>query len=114
MIGSLDFDERALTTISAWTGGRIERLHVNFTGAYVEAGEPLVELYSPELFVAQQELVQAHRQAQREAPAFMAKSNQVTLRASRERLRLLGLTGDQIDAVIESEIGRASWREGCW
>lgn len=106
MIGSLDFDERALTTISAWTGGRIERLHVNFTGAYVEAGEPLVELYSPELFVAQQELVQAHRQAQREAPAFMAESNQVTLRASRERLRLLGLTGDQIDAVIES--GEAS------
>src|SRR5690625_5304097 len=36
----------------------------------------------------------------------MAKSNQVTLRASRERLRLLGLTGDQIDAVIES--GEAS------
>lgn len=101
MIGSLDFDERALTSISAWTGGRIERLHVNFTGAYVEAGEPLVELYSPELFVAQQELMQAHRQAQRQAPEFMTDSNQTTLRATRERLRLLGLTGAQIDAVIE-------------
>ncbi|MCC5880040.1 MAG: efflux RND transporter periplasmic adaptor subunit [Idiomarina sp.] len=108
MIGSLDFDERSLTAISAWTGGRIERLHVNFTGAYVEAGDPLVELYSPELFVAQQELIQAHTQAQREAPGFLADSNQTTLRASRERLRLLGLSNTQIEAIIES--GEASDR----
>lgn len=108
MIGSLDFDERALTAISAWTGGRIERLHVNFTGAHVEAGEPLVELYSPELFVAQQELIQAHTQAQREAPGFLADSNQTTLRAARERLRLLGLSSSQIEDIIEH--GEASDR----
>lgn len=108
MIGSLDFDERSLTAISAWTGGRIERLHVNFTGAYVEAGDPLVELYSPELFIAQQELIQANRQAQREAPGFLADSNQTTLRAARERLRLLGLSSTQIEDIVES--GEASDR----
>lgn len=108
LIGSLDFDERSLTAISAWTGGRIERLHVNYTGAYVEAGDPLVELYSPELYVAQQELLQAYSQAQREAPAFLADSNQTTLRAARERLRLLGLSGAQIDQIVES--GEASDR----
>lgn len=100
LIGSLDFDERALTTISAWTGGRIERLYVNYSGAQVEAGEPLVELYSPELLIAQQELLQAQRQANREAPAFLAESNQTTLRAARERLRLLGLSNSQIEQVI--------------
>lgn len=108
LIGSLDFDERSLKTISAWTGGRIEHLHVNYTGAYVEAGDPLVELYSPELYVAQQELIQAYAQTQREAPAFLADSNQTTLRAARERLRLLGLSGAQIEAIIES--GEASDR----
>ncbi|RUO24336.1 efflux RND transporter periplasmic adaptor subunit [Aliidiomarina minuta] len=108
LIGSLDFDERSLTAISAWTGGRIEHLHVNYTGAYVEAGDPLVELYSPELYVAQQELIQAYAQTQREAPAFLADSNQTTLRAARERLRLLGLSGSQIEAIIES--GEASDR----
>lgn len=108
MIGSLEFDERALTAISAWTGGRIEELHVNYTGAHVEEGEPLVELYSPDLLVAQQELLQAYSQAQREAPAFLADSNQNTLRAARERLRLLGLSSEQIDETIES--GEASDR----
>ena len=108
MIGSLDFDERTLTAISAWAGGRIERLHVNFTGAYVEAGDPLIELYSPELYVAQQELIQAYTQTQREAPGFLADSNQTTLRASRERLRLLGLSSAQIEQIIAS--GEASDR----
>ena len=108
LLGSLEFDERSLNAISAWTSGRIERLHVNYTGAYVEAGDPLVELYSPELYVAQQELLQAYSQAQREAPAFLADSNQTTLRAARERLRLLGLSGAQIDQIVES--GEASDR----
>lgn len=108
LIGSLDFDERSLTAISAWTGGRIEQLHVNYTGAFVESGDPLVELYSPELYVAQQELIQAHTQAQREAPGFLAESNQTTLRASRERLRLLGLSSSQVDEIIAS--GEASDR----
>ncbi|EHR41916.1 efflux RND transporter periplasmic adaptor subunit [Alishewanella jeotgali] len=98
--GQLEFDERALTSISAWTGGRIERLYVNYTGAYVEAGARLVELYSPELFVAQQELLQATRQANQDAPAFLRDSQATTLRAARERLRLLGLSNEQIDAVI--------------
>ena len=108
LLGSLEFDERSLNAISAWTSGRIERLHVNYTGAYVEAGDPLVELYSPELYVAQQELLQAYSQGQREAPAFLADSNQTTLRAARERLRLLGLSGAQIDQIVES--GEASDR----
>ncbi|MGX5913251.1 efflux RND transporter periplasmic adaptor subunit [Aliidiomarina sp. Khilg15.8] len=108
LIGALEFDERSLTAISAWMGGRIEKLHVNYTGAYVEAGDPLVEIYSPDLLVAQQELLQAYSHAQREAPAFLADTNQNTLRASRERLRLLGLTAEQIDQVIES--GEASDR----
>jgi Cu(I)/Ag(I) efflux system membrane fusion protein len=101
LIGALEFDERALTAISAWTGGRIEKLHVNYTGAYVEAGDPLVELYSPDLLVAQQELLQAYSQAQRDAPAFLNDSNQNTLRAARERLRLLGLNSEQTDRIIE-------------
>ncbi|EGN75448.1 RND family efflux transporter, MFP subunit [Idiomarina sp. A28L] len=101
--GQLEFDERALTSISAWTGGRIERLHVNYTGASVSKNDPLVELYSPELLVAQQELLQAQKNANTSVPGFLQESNQTTLRAARERLRLLGLTQAQIDAVIASK-----------
>lgn len=102
--GQLEFDERALTSISAWTGGRIERLHINYTGATVSTNAPLVEIYSPELLVAQQELLQAHKNANTQVPGFLQESNQTTLRAARERLRLLGLTKSQIDGVIESGV----------
>lgn len=99
--GQLEFDESQLQTISAWTGGRIERLYINYTGAQVEKGEPLAQIYSPELLVAQQELLQASSMAAGEAPAFLQQSNDTTLRAARERLRLLGLTQQQIDEVEE-------------
>ena len=102
LTGQIEFDESALTSISAWTGGRIERLFVNYTGAHVTAQQPLLELYSPELLVAQQELLQAHRQLQQNGPDFLRDSQATTYRAARERLRLLGLSGTQIDAVISS------------
>ncbi|WP_113907659.1 efflux RND transporter periplasmic adaptor subunit [Aliidiomarina celeris] len=105
VIGELDFDERYLTSISAYTSGRIDRLWVNYTGAHVEQQAPLVEIYSPELLTAQFDLLQAHRQVNpsddpiRGAPVWR-ESQQVTLRAARQRLRLLGLSNAQIDQVI--------------
>jgi Cu(I)/Ag(I) efflux system membrane fusion protein len=102
LTGQIEFDESALTSISAWTSGRIERLFVNYTGAHVSAQQPLLELYSPELLVAQQELLQAHRQLQQNGPEFLRDSQATTYRAARERLRLLGLSSAQIDAVISA------------
>ena len=101
LTGQFDYDERGLTSISAWTSGRIERLLVNYEGARVTQGEPLIELYSPELLVAQQELLQALRLSNRQGPAFVQEGHQQTQRAARERLRLLGMTTEQIDALIE-------------
>lgn len=100
LTGQLDYDERGLTSISAWTSGRIERLFVNYEGARVAQSEPLIELYSPELLVAQQELLQALRLSSRQGPAFIQEGHQQTVRAARERLRLLGMTAAQIDALI--------------
>lgn len=108
LIGQIDFAESALTSISAWVGGRIERLFVNYTGAQVETQQPLLELYSPELLVAQQELLQAYQQLQQSAPELIRESQAITYRSARERLRLLGLNGKQIDEIIHS--GRVSDR----
>ncbi|RUO20835.1 hypothetical protein CWE08_06960 [Aliidiomarina iranensis] len=103
--GQLDFDERALTSISAWTSGRIERLYINYTGASVKAGEPLVEIYSPDLLVAQRELLLARLALAAERPADGRTvgdlGNERTFQAARERLRLLGLDSAQIEAVLE-------------
>jgi Cu(I)/Ag(I) efflux system membrane fusion protein len=102
-VGSVAFDETRISEITAWVPGRIEKLLVNFTGAVVRRGDPLAEIYSPALVIAQEELVQAKRSSDA-APGDAAAA--AMLDAAREKLRQYGMTAGQIEAV-ETE-GKAS------
>jgi membrane fusion protein, copper/silver efflux system len=104
MVGKVDYDETRVKTIAAWLDGRIEKLHADFTGLEVEAGAPLVDLYSPKLYVAQKELMLAAAGVARlplpeEGAAPLPNLHQALLDASREKLRLWGLTPEQIAAI---------------
>lgn len=102
LAGKVDYDETQLRTISAWVGGRLERLFVDYKGVPVAEGDHLVSLYSPELLTAQEELLGARerlRSTEGEASAFLAESNQRAYRAVREKLLLWGLTEEQVDEV---------------
>ncbi len=111
MTGKVDYDERQVRTISAWVGGRLERLFVDYTGVPVEAGDPMVEIYSPELYAAQEELLQALRTVEKVnggQNAFMLETSQATAGAAREKLRLLGLTAKQIASIEKRGVPRAT------
>jgi hypothetical protein len=54
-VGMFAVDERRQYTITSKLDGWVDKLYVNATGQMVKAGQPLFELYSPELIVAQQE-----------------------------------------------------------
>ncbi len=54
-------NERGLGIVSARVSGWVEKLYVNETGMYIEAGAPLFELYAPDLVTAQEELLLAKR-----------------------------------------------------
>jgi Cu(I)/Ag(I) efflux system membrane fusion protein len=56
-VGRIEADERRLATINTKIEGWIEKLHVDYTGRYVKKGEPLAEIYSPELLATQQEFI---------------------------------------------------------
>ena len=104
LVGKVDYDETAVRTISAWVPGRLDRLFVDYTGVRVEAGDHLVRLYSPELFTAQEELLAAFGRREAtgsEASTFLAESNRRAYEAAREKLRLYGLTEEQV-AEIEA------------
>ncbi len=58
-VGFVTFDETRLTSVSPKIEGWVERLFVDFTGSPVRAGQPLLELYSPALVTAQEELLLA-------------------------------------------------------
>lgn len=98
--GRLDLDETRLRTITAWAPGRLDRLHVDFTGVEVRRGQPLIDLYSPALIAAQEEFLQTVR-GDRRLVNGDGEVGQLMVTASRERLRLLGLTSAQIDALAQ-------------
>ena len=102
LYGRISFDETRLRTIAAWMPGRLDRLYVDFTGTAVNQGQPMVEIYSPTLITAQEEHLQALQTARELASSGIAavrETTALTVAASHDRLRLLGLAEDQIQRL---------------
>ena len=103
-VGYVDYDERRLANISNKIPGRsrIEKLYVNFTGVDVKEGEKLAELYSPELYQAERELLVASERAKRK-PGLggdLLGSSAEMVDIATEKLRLWGITPKQIDEIL--------------
>jgi RND family efflux transporter MFP subunit len=60
-LGQVTYDETRATAIAPKVDGWVEKLHVNFTGQEVSVGEALLDIYSPMLVTAQEELLLAAR-----------------------------------------------------
>jgi Cu(I)/Ag(I) efflux system membrane fusion protein len=106
MVGKVDYDETRVKNITAWVPGRIDRLYIDFTGITVSKGDHMVDLYSPELISAQAELLQALKSAsdiKAETSELVKNTITATLDAAREKLRLLGLTDEQISKIESSD-----------
>ena len=61
-VGVIDYDETALADVTTKFKGWIEKLYVDATGQLVMRGDPLFEIYSPELYSAQMEYLLALEQ----------------------------------------------------
>jgi membrane fusion protein, copper/silver efflux system len=104
-VGSVDYDEKRITTVSVKVGGWIEDLYVDFTGRYVRKGEPLLTIYSPELVSTQEEYLMAL-----EAKKYLAKSSfpevagtgDSLVESARKRLKLWDVTDEEIKKLEES------------
>ena len=104
-VGRFDYDEKRIGTVSLKIGGWIEDLYVDFTGKFVNQGDPLLTIYSPELVSAQEEYLLALR-----AKKDLAKSpfSEVTssgdslAESARRRLKLWDISDDQIKALEET------------
>ena len=97
--GKVTYDESRLGKITAWVPGRLERLYVDYTGTRVQKGESLVKIYSPSIYAAQEEFLQALKLTRGSTSKMAKESALITLEASREKLRQLGLTDDQISEI---------------
>lgn len=90
-VGKLDYNERQVAYITARIAGRVDRVYADFAGIQVKKGDHLVDIYSPDLLVTGQNLIDAIR----------SKNN--SLRdLTRERLALWGMLPEQIKEIETS------------
>ena len=97
--GKIDDDDTRHRLLAAYTDGRIEKLSVNYVGAEVKAGEPLATFYSPDLLAAEHEFILLARPASDGGKKSLTEENSRMVNAVMQRLKLLGLTEAQIEAL---------------
>lgn len=101
-VGILDFNAEKVTWINTKFEGWLEKVLINYVGQEVRKGEPLFEIYSPELVTTQEEYLRALEykaslaNSQREGARQQAES---LLKSSRERLRYWDISEAQIEAL---------------
>ena len=110
-VGRVDYDERGLATINTRFEGWIEKLFVNVTGSVVKKGQPLAEIYSPELYATQLEFINALRMAGSEKTktgtadtlqTMLAKDSQSIAEAAKQRLLLWDISESQIKTIAKT------------
>ena len=92
-LGNIGYDTREVGSISARVTGRIEKLYVRYRYQKVTKGQKILDIYSPELMTAQQNLL------------FLLQNdagNLAFIQAAKEKLLLLGMSNEQLLQVIKT------------
>ena len=92
-LGSIAYDTRQVGTISARVSGRIEKLYIKYRYQKVSTGQKIMDIYSPEILTAQQNLL------------FLLKNdaeNISFIKSAKEKLLLLGMNNEQLKEVIKT------------
>jgi len=93
-LGTVQYDSRDIGSVAARVSGRIEKLYLKYTFQDVSKGQKIMDIYSPELLTAQQNLI------------FLLKmdaGNISFINAAKEKLLLLGMSNDQLQQVMRSQ-----------
>ena len=104
-VGTVVVDETRLSEVSPRFDGYVERLYVEATGQEVRRGEPLMDVYSPELLAAEQELLVAgnlERSLGKSAIPGVPASSPDLVTAAKRRLELWGISDAQIAEIIQT------------
>lgn len=105
-VGRVAYDERRVSHVYTKVQGWVEKLHIDYEGQLVKRGQPLLEIYSPELVATQEELLVAARyRDQTSASPFedVEKGGANLFEATRRRLELWDIPDRDIDRLLETE-----------
>lgn len=92
--GIVAYDPNSFVNIAARVSGRIEKMYVNYKYQKVSKGQKLFDLYSPELLTEQQNFIYL---------ISNDADNTSIVEASKQKLRLYGMSSNQINALIATK-----------
>ena len=105
-VGQVAMDETRFTKVQTRIDGWIEKVYVDFTGKFVEKGQPLLTMYSPEMLASQREYLLALRSKEIMKGSPLSDSQQQSdslLAAARKRLELYSLSEAQIEEITRTQ-----------
>lgn len=92
--GIVTYDTRNIYTISARMDGRLEKVYLKYSFQFVQKGQKVAEIYSPELLTAQRELL------------YLIENdgeNSTIIESAKNKLYLLGATSKQVEDIVSSK-----------
>jgi len=103
-VGYLDYDQEKMVSVTTKFPGFIEKTYVNYIGQPVRQGDPLFEIYAPELVQTEQELLSALRYATSlgAAPEETRRRAEARLEAARLRLSYWDISDEQVRRLEET------------
>ena len=105
LIGRIAKNEDQTKVITAWFGGRIEKLRVSSVGEVVKRYQTIAYLYSPAIYAAHRDLMTAQTQVGKLSGAedFAKSASLSALESAKMRLRLLGLRNGEIEKMSRAK-----------
>ena len=100
--GRVAYDETRLAEVSPRFSGWVRAIHADFVGQPVRRGEALFDIYSPDLWSAQQELLQALQAAREDSARGGGTSSAELAAAARRRLALWDLSDADIERIARA------------
>jgi len=97
--GNLQIDERKEFALSTKFDGWIQKLYINFTGQKVTKGQKLVDIYSPKLVAAQQELITAVNYEY----SIKGLSKGKMIDNARKKLELFDISTEEIENIVKTK-----------
>ncbi len=105
-VGRIVYDETRIMGVTTKVSGWAEKLYVGFAGQQVTKGDPLIDIYSPDLVTTQEEYLQALRFTDYfEGAAYseVAQQSNDLLESTRKRLELWDITPEQIAHLKDTQ-----------
>jgi Cu(I)/Ag(I) efflux system membrane fusion protein len=92
-LGTVTYDNREIATVSSRIEGRIERMYVRYRYQFINRGDKILDIYSPELVNSQENLIFLLR---------LDAANTSLINAAKQRLLLLGMGSQQLAQIMKT------------